>query len=238
MHASLLLLLATAGVAGSPWLRVSEANGLLNTTAGSASPNQLYAARAGAADTCVYGWLLCYSDATLLPSTTGELAGALATLATSATPPTTVRASSTVFHSTAPFVCPFEYGGGLGSPIPLHAPAPPPVSSATPTTVIVLQDELRGVVRVDPAALTLTVRAGSRLWQVWGWAADAGLSPQRGVPSAWGDLSVGGAVATSLHGAGGWSVPSGFNDIVTEYVWVDAAGEKREWRVRRGEREE
>jgi hypothetical protein len=39
------------------------------------------------------------------------------------------------------------------------------------------------------------------------------------------DLSVGGVVSASSHGSGGVGRPSAFNDIVTEFVWVDATGE-------------
>ena len=126
-----------------------------------------YAAAAGAADVSVYGWLQCYADAVLLPATTAELAAGVAeAVAASGGRDLTLRASSSSFGSTASFVCPGLYGGGLGSPLP-RAPA----GTAAPTTVVVLQDSLRGVVAHDAAARTLTVRAGSRLGQVWAWAA-------------------------------------------------------------------
>ena len=174
----------------------------------------------------MYGWIQCYADAVLLPSSTPDLAASVAALVAGAPPGgLTIRASSSVFHSTASFVCPYGYGGGLGSPIPLHAPGPPTTSAAAPSTAVVLQDSLRGVVGSDDT--TMTVLAGSRLWQVWEWAAQRALSPPRGVPSAWGDLSVGGAVAAGQHGAGAWGAASGINDIVVEYTWVDGTGRKR-----------
>ena len=182
---------------------------------------------------CVYGWIQCYADAVLLPSSTADLAASVTALVVAALPGgLTIRASSSVFHSTASFVCPYGYGGGLGSPIPLHAPGPPTMSAATPSTAAVLQDSLRGVVASD--ATSITVLAGSRLWQVWEWAAERALSPPRGVPSAWGDLSVGGAVAAGQHGAGAWKAASGINDIVVEYTWVDGTGRRRRREGRRG----
>lgn len=197
------------------------------TTQPQPPPRQLssqYAANAGAVSTNTYGWLLCYSDAVLLPATTAEAAAdVVGVVAAAGGGALKIRPTSSVYHSTAPFTCPNAYGGGLGSPIPVTG-GPLPTSSATPTSVTLLIDSLRGVVGHDPAAHTLTVLAGSRLWQVMQWAADRGLSPPRGATSAWADLSVGGGIATSLQGAGGQDRPSGINDIAVEYVWVDAAG--------------
>ena len=143
---------------------------------------------------------MCYADAILLPSSTSELAagiqGVVAAAAAAAAPgakPISIRATSSVFHSTTPFPCPEAYGGGLGSPLPANygpLPPPPTTSSAAPATAAVLLDSLRGVstpLAGDPGGdpLLLTVLAGSRLWQVWHWAAERGLSPPRGVPTVW-----------------------------------------------------
>ena len=151
--------------------------------------------------------VMCYADATLLPSSTEELASGIAGLVAAAAAggkPLSVRATSSVFHSTSPFTCPSGYGGGLGSPLPpTYGPLPPPptTSSAAPATAAVLLDSLRGVSTPllvggggggaggnggggnDP--LAMTVLAGSRLGQVWHWAEERGLSPPRGVPTVW-----------------------------------------------------
>ena len=147
--------------------------------------------------------VMCYADAILLPSSTAELASGIAGVvaaAAAAAKPLSIRATSSVFHSTAPFACPRGYGGGLGSPLPPdYGPLPPPTphpstSSAAPATAAVLLDSLRGVVSTllvarggsgNEPLLEMTVLAGSRLWQVWHWAEERGLSPPRGVPTVW-----------------------------------------------------
>lgn len=214
----------------------------------------------------------------MLPSSTSELAAAVAgVVAAAGANPLSIRATSSVFHSTSPFTCPYGYGGGLGSPLPFNygpLPGPPVTSAAVPATAAVLLDSLRGVstpliLGNNSNDLRMTVLAGSRLWQVWEWAAERGLSPPRGVPTVWSgektrrgkegrekserkkkllslssshlsststfsskkktppkkDLSVGGIVSASSHGSGGVGRPSAFNDMVVEYVWVDATGE-------------
>jgi hypothetical protein len=156
--------------------------------------NHQFATDAGAADVCVYGWIQCYADAVLLPSSTSELAAAVAgVVAAAGANPLSIRATSSVFHSTSPFTCPYGYGGGLGSPLPFNygpLPGPPVTSAAVPATAAVLLDSLRGVstpliLGNNSNDLRMTVLAGSRLWQVLEWAAERGLSPPRGVPTVW-----------------------------------------------------
>ena len=188
-----------------------------------------FASNVGAADASVYGGILCYADAVLLPSTTAEaaanVAGVVAAAVANTGSPPKVRATSSIYHSTSPFPCPLAYGGGLGSPLPpTYGPLPPSTSSAAPKTAALLLDSLRGVVSIDEATGEIAVLSGTRLWQLYAWAAEHNLSPPRGVVPVWNDLSVGGVVSASSHGSGGVMRPSQLNDVVVEYTFVDAAG--------------
>jgi len=163
----------------------------------------------------------------LVPSTTDEAAAGIAGVVAAAIAgngaPPKIRATTSHYHSLTAFPCPHAYGGSLGSPMPPnYGPlfAASGTSSASPTTAALLIDSLRGVTAFDAASQTLTVLSGSRLWQVWAWAAERSLSPSRGVPTVWADLSVGGVIATSAHGNGGPDRPSALNDIAIEYTWV------------------
>lgn len=164
------------------------------------------------------------------PSSTQELAAALKQLVGGAKAPrgAKVRVSRAHFHGTATFNCPGAFAGGRGSPLGFvqpYAPSglvpvaafaassgsgsggggsskPPARSEAAPTLVAVLLDGMKRVVSVDRAARRATVEAGLRVDELLAWAEASGFSLERGAPSTYAELTIGGVLATGGHGTG------------------------------------
>lgn len=76
-----------------------------------------FAIASGAVDVNVYGWIQCYADAVLVPSTTVEAAAGIAGVVTAAIAGNgaspKIRATTSRYHSLTAFPCPDAYAGGL-----------------------------------------------------------------------------------------------------------------------------
>jgi FAD/FMN-containing dehydrogenase len=154
----------------------------------------------------VYGWIKCYPEAIVRPSTTQQLADAVRQLraaAKAAGKQLKLRVSRTRFHGTPSFVCPGSFSGGVGSPIPFIQPYKQPAkSAAAPSTVAVLIDDLKEVLTVDRSNYRVTVQAGLRVDQLLTWAEANGMAMERGAIASYAELSIAGVLATGGHGTG------------------------------------
>lgn len=175
----------------------------------------------------VYGIHRCYADAEVRPATTQQLASALVSLragAAAAGHALKVRVSRSRFHGTATLNCPGAFGPGPGSPVKFTVPVPgygpphgaPVTSSAAPRTAVVLIEDFAAVTRVDRATNRVTVQSGLRIDKLLQWAEANGFSMERGAPSTYAELTIGGVLVTGGHG-------TGFN-ITSNLVWCGAGG--------------
>jgi hypothetical protein len=63
-------------------------------------------------------------------------------------------------------------------------------------------DRLNSVLAVDRARNLVTVQAGQRIDRFLKWAEANGFSMERGAPTTYGELTIGGVLATGAHGTG------------------------------------
>lgn len=174
----------------------------------------------------VYGIVKCYADAVVRPTSTGQLAAALSQLragAAAAGKAIKVRVSRSKFHGTTSFTCPGAFTGGRGSPLGFTQPyaasgftpvadfraaaaaaagSPAATSAVAPQLVAVLIDKLDQVTTVDKSKWQVTAQAGLRIDRLQAWAEANGMSTERGAPSTYAELSIGGVLATGGHGTG------------------------------------
>eukprot|EP00879_Flechtneria_rotunda_P021038 GHRR01022162.1.p1 GENE.GHRR01022162.1~~GHRR01022162.1.p1 ORF type:complete len:385 (+),score=112.10 GHRR01022162.1:332-1486(+) len=173
----------------------------------------------------------CYSDVVLQPSSTADVAAFVSKQVKAAAADQKglkVRATHSAFHSSASFPCPGPKFS-VFPPITKNTPWPSPDAdkgspAATNTTsVSLLLDNMSRVLSVDHAKYQMRVQAGMLLSSMLKEASSANMSVPLGCLPSFGDLTLGGVLATGAHGTG-YNTTSTLGDIVAEITWVDGGG--------------
>lgn len=169
-----------------------------------------------------YHYVQCYSSDFLLPSSTAEVAQALAHYykMSQAGTPVTLRTSRPMFHSSATFPCPVPAAAAVSSRVVTEKGQQ---AAQAPVTVGLLQHKLNKVLAADKTKNTMRVGAGMRYTEFLKEAQAAGMSVQVGTPTVYAGLSLAGVLATSAHGSG-FLDKSGIWDTLLEITWVDGTG--------------
>ncbi|CAM6121955.1 unnamed protein product [Calypogeia fissa] len=165
----------------------------------------------------------CHSDEHLEPDSTQAVSSILHNFnVDNHQYPLKIRASHRGFHCTNGFVCPGEtYDAKL---VKAQNKALNSKKISSILSVTLLLHRMNSVVEADHESHQLTVEAGMTLHNLADAAVRNGMSIPVGVLPVYGNLTVGGVLATSAHGTGA-GVDSSLGDLVTSIKWVNAKGD-------------